>query len=73
MRTDEIRFVTEVYRTGSMARAARNLNITPQGLGKAIQKLEKELGINVSRDDIIRAEKRFFRLIKRYYLLKGVK
>ena len=47
MRTDEIRFVTEVYRTGSMARAARNLNITPQGLGKAIQKLEKELGIKL--------------------------
>lgn len=47
MRTEEIRFVTEVCRTGSMASAARNLNITPQGLGKAIQKLEKELGVKL--------------------------
>lgn len=41
-------------------------------LRELCEKLEKELGINISRDDIIRAEKRFFRLIKRYYLLKGV-
>lgn len=47
MRTEEIRFVAEVCRTGSMAAAARNLNISPQGLGKAIQKLEKELGIKL--------------------------
>lgn len=47
MRTEEIRFVAEVCRTGSMAGAARSLNITPQGLGKAIQKLEKELGVKL--------------------------
>ena len=42
-------------------------------LRELCEKLETELGINVSRDAVIRAEKRFFRLIKRYYLLKGVK
>ncbi len=42
MRTEEIRFVAEVCRTGSIAGAARNLNITPQGLGKAIQKMDNE-------------------------------
>ena len=47
MRTEEIRFVAEVCRTGSIAGAARNLNITPQGLGKAIQKLENELGVKL--------------------------
>lgn len=47
MRTEEIRYVTEVCRTGSMACAARNMNITPQGLGKAIQKLEKDLGVKL--------------------------
>lgn len=47
MRTESIRFVREVYRTGNMAGAARNLNITPQGLGKAIQKLEEELGVKL--------------------------
>ena len=47
MRTETIRFVREVYRTGNMASAARNLNITPQGLGKAIQKLEEELGVRL--------------------------
>ena len=47
MRTESIRFVREVYRTGNMASAARNLNITPQGLGKAVQKLEDELGVRL--------------------------
>lgn len=44
MRSEEIEYILEVYKTRSLSKAAEHLSITPQGLGKAVKKVEQELG-----------------------------
>lgn len=44
MRTEDIQIVMEVYRTNSISKAAEALNISPQGLGKALKKIEADWG-----------------------------
>ena len=44
MRTEDLKYVIEVYKTRSISRAAERLNISAQGLGKAIRALEDSLG-----------------------------
>ncbi len=43
MDTNDLRFFRQVYETGSINKASRQLFITPQGLSKVIQHLEEEL------------------------------
>ena len=47
MQIDVLRYFTIVCESGSMVRAARQVNISQQGLSKAIQNLEKELGVEL--------------------------
>ena len=44
MRTEDIRYITEIYRTRNISRAAEHLNISSQGLGKALRSFEDEIG-----------------------------
>ena len=44
MRTEDLKYVMEVYKTRSISKAAARLNISSQGLGKAIRAFEDELG-----------------------------
>ena len=44
MNVDDLKCFEAVYREGSIHKAARQLFITPQGLGKNIRSLESELG-----------------------------
>jgi len=44
MRTEDLKYIIEVYKTRSISRAAERLNISPQGLGKAIKAFEESLG-----------------------------
>ena len=44
MRTEDLKYVMEVYKTRSISKAAERLNISSQGLGKAIKAFEDELG-----------------------------
>lgn len=43
MDTEDLRFFRQVYETGSINKASRQLFITPQGLSRVIQHLEEEL------------------------------
>ena len=43
MDTKDLRFFRQVYETGSINKASRQLFITPQGLSKVIRHLEEEL------------------------------
>lgn len=43
MDTKDLRFFRQVYETGSINKAARQLFITPQGLSRAIHRLEQEM------------------------------
>ena len=43
MDTNDLRFFRQVYETGSINKASRQLFITPQGLSRVIQHLEEEL------------------------------
>lgn len=47
MNIDQLRYLMEIGRTGSMTKAAQQLFISPQGLIKAIASLEAELGCNL--------------------------
>lgn len=44
MRTEDMEFILAVYQTRSISQAAARLNISPQGLGKAIRNVEQSLG-----------------------------
>lgn len=44
MDTKDLRFFRQVYETGSINQAAKQLFITPQGLSRVIRHLEEELG-----------------------------
>lgn len=47
MDTKDLRFFRQVYETGSINKASKQLFITPQGLSKIIQHLEEELQVNL--------------------------
>lgn len=47
MHTDQITYLIEVSNTGSINSAAQNLFITPSALSMSLQKLEKELGLEL--------------------------
>ena len=47
MRTEDIKYIMEICQCGSVTKAADNLNISPQGLGKALRHLESELGCHI--------------------------
>ena len=51
MRTEDLKYVTEVYKTRSISKAAARLNISSQGLGKAIKAFEQELGCELFARD----------------------
>lgn len=40
MRTEELQYIIEVYKTGSISKAAERLNISAQGLGKSLKNIE---------------------------------
>ena len=41
MRTEDLKYVMEVYKTRSISKAAERLNISSQGLGKAMKAFEQ--------------------------------
>jgi len=43
MRTEDLEYIIEVYKTQSISKAAEHLNISSQGLGKAIKNVEDNL------------------------------
>ena len=45
MNQRQLKYFLQVYKTGSITNAAKELFITPQGLSKTINALEKELGV----------------------------
>ena len=47
MHTDQNTYLIEVRNTGSINSAAQNLFITPSALSMSLQKLEKELGLEL--------------------------
>ena len=47
MRLDYLNYFIEIARTGSISRAAEKLNMTPQGLNRAIKTLESELDVSL--------------------------
>lgn len=47
MNTSQLQYVLEIYRTGSMSKAAANLFITQPNLSNSIRSLEEELGFVV--------------------------
>lgn len=47
MQIETLRYFTEISRCSSLAQAAENLFVSPQGLGKAIRSLEEELGFKL--------------------------
>ena len=51
MRTEDLKYVIEVYKTRSISKAASRLNISSQGLGKAIRAFEDELGCELFTRD----------------------
>ena len=51
MRTEHIKYVIEVYKTRSISKAAERLNISSQGLGKAIRAFEESLGCELFERD----------------------
>ena len=44
MRTEDIRYIIEIYRTRNISKAAEHLNISSQGLGKALRSFEDTIG-----------------------------
>ena len=56
MRTEDLKYVVEVYKTRSISKAASRLNISSQGLGKAIKAFEEELGCELFTRDHSGAE-----------------
>ena len=51
MRTEDLKYVIDVYKTRSISKAAARLNISSQGLGKAIKAFEQELGCELFNRD----------------------
>ena len=51
MRTEHLKYVIEVYKTRSISKAAERLNISSQGLGKAIRSFEESLGCELFERD----------------------
>lgn len=47
MDAKDLRFFQQVYETGSINKAAKQLFITPQGLSKAVYRLEQELDVSL--------------------------
>lgn len=47
MTLQQLRYVVEVSRNGSISRAAQNLFVTQPSLSKAISDLETEMGITI--------------------------
>ena len=51
MRTEDLKYVIEVYKTRSISKAAERLNISSQGLGKALRAFEEDLGCELFTRD----------------------
>ena len=51
MRTEDLKYIIEVYKTGSISKAAERLNISSQGLGKSLRAIEEELGCELFTRD----------------------
>lgn len=47
MNIDQLLYVVEVAKTGSITTAAENLHVTPAGVSQSISNLEKRLGITI--------------------------
>lgn len=47
MQIEHLRYLVEIYNAGSISKAAENLYISQQGLSKAIQALEKQIGVTI--------------------------
>lgn len=47
MNIEQLRYVAEIAKCGSMAAAARKLHISQSGISQAVSQLEKELGIRI--------------------------
>lgn len=47
MQIEHLRYLVEIYNTGSISKAAENLYISQQGLSKAIKALEKQFGVPI--------------------------
>lgn len=51
MRTEDLKYVIEVYKTRSISKASERLHISPQGLGKSLRAFEEELGYELFTRD----------------------